>query len=129
MNADEITLTLPRQQPFYGIAHLVLGGLAVRLDLTFETLEDLQLALAGLLEHPGAGPDVTVSVTVASGAIQTAVGPFEGAGLREELGHSAEGELGLRRLLDTVVDKFDVGERNGETWVELTKNVQAVSHR
>ena len=31
---DEIRLTLPRERPFYGIAHLVLGGLAVRLDLT-----------------------------------------------------------------------------------------------
>ena len=32
-----------------GVAHLVLGGLAVRLDLTIENLEDLQLALDALL--------------------------------------------------------------------------------
>jgi len=39
---DEITLTVPRERPFYRVAHLVLGGLAVRLDLTYDTLEDLQ---------------------------------------------------------------------------------------
>ena len=38
---DEITLTLPRQRDFHRVAHLVLGGLAVRLELTIETLEDL----------------------------------------------------------------------------------------
>ena len=45
MTADEITLALPRERPFFGVAHLVLGGLAVRLDLGFEQLEDLQVAL------------------------------------------------------------------------------------
>ena len=29
---DEITLTLPREPEFHRVAHLVLGGLAVRLD-------------------------------------------------------------------------------------------------
>jgi hypothetical protein len=26
--------------------------------------------------------------------------------------------------LDTVVDRIDVGEENGSTWVTLTKNVE-----
>ena len=36
--SDEITLTLPRDREFHRIAHLVLGGLALRLELTIETL-------------------------------------------------------------------------------------------
>ena len=33
MSGDEIQLTLPADVAFHGVAHLVLGGLAVRLDL------------------------------------------------------------------------------------------------
>jgi len=31
VGVDEITLTLPAEREFYRVAHLVLGGLAVRL--------------------------------------------------------------------------------------------------
>ena len=50
MTPDTITLTLPPEREFQRVAHLVLGGLAVRLNLTLEALEDLQLALDGLLD-------------------------------------------------------------------------------
>ena len=50
---DEFTLSLPRERRFHGVAHLVLGGLAARLDLTFDVLDDLQLALDELLERRG----------------------------------------------------------------------------
>ena len=46
---EEIVLTLPRQRRYYDVAHLVVGGLAARLDLTVDTLADLQTALDGLL--------------------------------------------------------------------------------
>ena len=39
---DEIALTLPADEAFHSVAHLVLGGLAARLDLTVETLEELE---------------------------------------------------------------------------------------
>src|SRR5262245_56232967 len=42
---DEITLTIPRDRALYSVAHLVLGGLGIRLNLTIEHLEDLQLAV------------------------------------------------------------------------------------
>ena len=51
MSGDRITLTLPRERDFFRVAHLVVGGLAVRLDLTFENLEDLQVALATVLRE------------------------------------------------------------------------------
>jgi hypothetical protein len=121
--SDEITLTLPRERPFYRVAHLVLGGLAVRLDLTFEHLEDLQLALAGLLDRPDGAHDVTVRVRVEDGTIRTEIGPFEGRALRDELGRESEGELTLRRLLETLVDDVELAERDGGEWIELTKNI------
>ena len=53
--ADEITLTVPRSPGFDGVAHLVLGGLAVRLNLTVESLEDLQLALDAVFDRIAPG--------------------------------------------------------------------------
>jgi hypothetical protein len=120
---DEITLTLPRERPYFGIAHLVLGGLAVRLDLTFEHLEDLQVALAGVLDRHDEGGEVTVGVRVEEGLIHTRVGPFTGAALRQELERDPGDDLSLRRLLDAVVDSVELTEREGAQWVELTKSV------
>lgn len=124
---DEITLILPRRRPFYRIAHLVLGGLAVRLDLTFEHLEDLQLALAGVLDRPDEDGEVTVTVRVEGDTIHTFVGPFKSARLREELERAAGDELSLRRLLDTVCDSVTLEDRGEGQWIQLTKTVQAVA--
>ena len=123
---DEITLTVPRERPFYRVAHLVLGGLAVRLDLTFDTLEDLQIALAGLLarEHEGEG-NLTLAVRVLPGALEASIGPFDDAALKTEW-DSGE-EFGLRRILETVVDGVAITQREGAQWVELTKNVKAAA--
>jgi hypothetical protein len=122
MTTDEITLTLPRERDFHRVAHLVLGGLAVRLDLTFEHLEDLQLALAGLLEGQDDDGDVTVTVRVTDEAIEASVGPFDDR-VRRELEREAGDEMGLRRVLDAVVDAVRVERRDDHDWVELRKRV------
>jgi hypothetical protein len=100
----------------------VLGGLAVRLDLTFEHLEDLQLALAGLLEGQDDEGDVTVTVRVMDDAIEASVGPFDDR-VRKELEREAGDEMGLRRVLDAVVDEVRVERRDDHDWVELRKRV------
>ena len=124
---DEITLTLPLHRPFYRIAHLVLGGLAVRLNVTYEHLEDLQLALAGLLEHrPEDDRDVTVRLRVDGATIAASVGPFAGDEIRRELDEADDGDVGLRRLLATVADRVELRADEAGQWVELTKNVQTV---
>ncbi len=116
---DEITLTLPADEAFHRVAHLVLGGLAVRHDLTLEHLEDIELALDTLLERYDDGGDVTVRVRVGDGELRTAVGPFENHGVLDELGHEAGDALGLRRILEAISDGIEV--KDG--WVELTKRI------
>lgn len=123
---DEIRLTLPADREFFRVAHLVLGGLAVRLNLTFESLEDLQLALDGLLDREHGDHDVTVRVTVSSGVLETTVGPFEGDGMRQELERDVGDEMNLRRVLDAVVDAVDLEDADGGQWVRLTKRVEAL---
>jgi hypothetical protein len=119
---DEISLTLPADDAFHGVAHLVLGGLAVRLDLTFEHLEDLELALGALLERTASGEDVTVRVRVLDGELKTFVGPFES--VRAELADSGNDMLNLGRILGTVCDHVEVTDQDGSQWVELTKRVE-----
>ena len=65
MSFDEISLQLPADQAFHRVAHLVLGGLAIRLDLTFESLEDIELALDALLERAGNGASASIGKRIA----------------------------------------------------------------
>jgi hypothetical protein len=46
--SDEIRLVLPAEEDFRPVAHLVVGGLGARHDLTFEDLDDLQVAVEAL---------------------------------------------------------------------------------
>jgi len=122
--ADEICLTLPADDAFHGVAHLVLGGLAVRLNLTFENLEDLELALDALLERPNDGREVTVRVLVEDGELRTIVGPF--TAVRAELDEGGADSLNLSRILGAVCDTVEIEDRAGSQWVVLTKRLDAL---
>ena len=114
--SDEITLRLPRGREFHRVAHLVLGGLAMRLEVTIEALEDLQIALAAVLDRTTPDREVTVSLSARDGILETRVGPVD---VTDELETPAPEELNLQRVLSTVVDDVEV---DGE-WVRLTKKV------
>ncbi len=118
--ADEITLTLPRAPEFQRVAHLVLGGLAARLNLTVESLEDLELALDAVLDRldQQAG-DLTVCMSLRDGELETRIGPLRPALLDQIEREPGDEELGVRRVLDSTVDDVHV---DGE-WVRLTKKV------
>jgi hypothetical protein len=119
---DEITLTMPRDREFFSVAHLVLGGVGIRLNLTIETLEDLQLAIDAILERDQEPGDVTISLRLNDQTIETEVGPF-GDGVRTELERGGEDEVGLRRILDTLVDGVELTSGQGGDWVKLHKSI------
>jgi hypothetical protein len=122
---QSIELSVPREREFSAVADLVLAGLAARLDLTLETIDDLQLALDSLLEHEEGDGNVTVRFDLVDGAIHAVVGPFERERIEPELeGGDAPG-IGLRRLLDATVDAVELAERDGACWVELRKEIPA----
>ena len=116
---DEIKLVVPAQEDFRHIAHLVVGGLGARLDLTYEDLDDVQTALDALLSCRDDDGEVEVVVGVADHSIRSSVGPFAESDV-EELESDGSG-LGLRRVLETVTDGFEVERRDGRTWVVMTK--------
>src|SRR5580765_4277 len=121
MTGDEITLTIPRDASFHEVAHLVLGGVAARLNLSFESLDDLETALEAALERASEPGEVTVKLRITTGAIVARVGPFASESLRADLERDRDETMSLRRVLDTVVDGYRL---DSEGWLELTKNVE-----
>ena len=117
--SDEIRLVLPAEQDFRRIAHLVLGGLGARHEFTYEQLEDLQLAFDALLGRRDDDGEIVVSVHVEDGGVRAEVGPFP-AGALEDM-DSGDQPYGLRRVLETVCDTFEIEERDGGSWVQLLK--------
>jgi len=120
--SDEITLVVPAQEDFRPIVHLVIGGLAVRLDLTMDALEDLQVALDALLARRDDEGDVVVRVVFDDQVMRATVGPLPSA-ILEDIERDGN-ELGLRRVLETVCDSFTIEERGGGSWVGLTKQTR-----
>jgi hypothetical protein len=119
---DEITLTFPREPDFRPVAHLVLSGLAVRLDLNLENLEDLQLALDAMLDQTDPGTemgDLTVRMSVRDHELQTLIGPLANRLLDEVEQEAGDDVLGLRRVLSSTVDDVRVDGAS----VLLTKRV------
>jgi hypothetical protein len=117
--ADEITLTIPRDPEFHRVAHLVLGGLAVRLDLTIENLEDLEIALDAILDRtdPQAG-EITIRMLLGDGELEAVIGPLTPS-LIDEIEREPDNALGLRRVLESTVEEIEV---DGDH-VRLTKKV------
>jgi hypothetical protein len=117
--SDEIRLVLPAQEDFHPIAHLVVGGLAARIELTYEQLEDLQVAVEAVLGCRDDDDDLSIVVEVEPDAVRTTVGPFAREALAELERDGTE--FGLRRVLETVTDGVEVEDRDGGAWVALTK--------
>ena len=125
MSADSITLSIPHEKPFHSVARLVVGGLAARLDLSYEHLEDLQLALASVLERDGyiSGREVRVRLDVGPDSIGMLIGPLDPNELRADLEREGEEGVPLSRLLDTLVDEMGLEEGEGGHWLRLDKKV------
>ncbi|HZS29727.1 MAG TPA: hypothetical protein VFA37_00565 [Gaiellaceae bacterium] len=119
MSGDEIRLVIPAEEDFRPIAHLVTGGLASHHDLTFDDLEDLQVALDAVLGLRDDDGEVTVVLTAAEGVLHASLGPFPPDAL--QAAEASEGGLDLQRVLETVCDTHEVERRDDGVWLELTK--------
>jgi hypothetical protein len=125
VTAADIKLRIPHDRPYHGIARLVVGGLAARLDLSYEHLDDLQLALATVLENDGyiVGPEVTVELHVRDDGVSIVIGPLSATEVRADLAKNGDG-VSLGRLLATVVEHVDVEERADGGWLRLDKQLR-----
>jgi hypothetical protein len=107
--SDAITLTIPAGDRYRGIATLVLGGLGSRLDLPYERVDDLQLAVLSMLE---ACETDSVSLNVESNEerLLVAIGP---------LSETDASDGGLTRVLEPLVDSVEPSRRDDGFWMTL----------
>jgi hypothetical protein len=90
------------------------------LDVTYDDLEDLQVAIDALLALRDDADELVLALSADDGVLRASVGPFAPELL--QAGES-DGGLDLRRVLDTVSDTHEVKERDDGAWVELSKRV------
>ena len=117
---EEIRLVIPAEEDFRPIAHLVTGGLATRLDVSYDDLDDLQVGIEALLALRDDADDLVVSLSADDGVLHAAVGPFPAEKVQAS---DSDRGLDLRRVLETVCDTHEVEERDDGAWVELTKRI------
>lgn len=124
LRADSITLSIPHTGEYHGVARLVVGGLAARLELTYEHLEDLQLALESVLEREDSvrGDVVVVTLHVGDESVVMEIGPLDPAELRDDLDLDGEG-VSLARLLSTLVEDVRLVEGDDGHRLRLEKRV------
>jgi hypothetical protein len=122
MRTDEIRLVIPAEEDFRPIAHLVTGGLAMRLDVTYDDLDDLQVGIEALLTLRDDADELVVSLFADDGVLHASIGPFPPETVH---GPDSDGSLDLHRVLETVCDTHEVEERDGGAWVELSKRIAA----
>jgi hypothetical protein len=120
-----VALTLPGERRSIGIVRLFVGGLAARLDLGYETMDDLQLALESVLLDAELGPEITVEARIDGDAVSLTIGPLE----RDPLGDdgSEPGALELRQLLTALVARSESSARDDGCWLRLDVRVPAGS--
>lgn len=106
---DRIVLTMPADAGFRSVGTLVLGGIGSRVDVPYERMDDLQLAVVSALDAASDG-EVTLEVDVSAGGLRVALGP-----LRD--GSSHDDGLGL--VLSRLVDDVEHEHRDGKEWICL----------
>ena len=124
MTADEIRLVIPAEEEFRPIVRFVTGGLASRLDVTYDDLEDIQVAVDAVLALRDDDGDVTVVLSAEPGIVRAAIGPFEPEVLRPS--EASDRGLDLQLVLETVCDTHEFESREDGAWVELTKRTARV---
>ena len=107
--SDRIVLTIPTEPQFRTIATLVLGGVGARAELSYERMDDFQLAVLSALEA-AVGDSVTLEVDTGEDGMWLALGPVRS-------GSDADEGLGL--VLSRLVDEVAHEHRDGVEWISL----------
>jgi hypothetical protein len=124
---DRIELVTPIGRQWDPVIRLVLGGIADRLDLGFEELDDLQLAVERLLADARFEDRVTLSFEILEKSVRLRIGPLLTGAVADALQQpdARPGELTLGRILQTVVDSYGVEKvEDGHMVVRLEKAVR-----
>lgn len=106
---DVIRLTLPAGTPYRRVATMVIGGVGSRVELPYERIDDLQLAVSSVLQGVDEA-SITVELEVGDDLLSVAVGPLAPGG---------GSDAGLLRILSPLVDSVRSTSRDGSDWLVL----------
>ena len=106
---DSILLTLPTGPRLLNVATLVLGGIGSRLQMSYEKVDDLQLATLSALSASD-GDTVTLEIRARDAEVSVGIGP---------LAAGSGDDAALRRVLDRLVDGVEASSRDGHDWLTL----------
>lgn len=114
-SGDTVTLRVPRERTYLPLLHMVLGGIAIRQDLSFDDLDDVQLAVDNVVaEDDGVQRELTMTVTVDDDALTIRLAPLSNPDLHEtlRLGQVPAGAeercLDVCLLLRSLVDRYEL---------------------
>lgn len=109
--SEVVTLTLPVGRQWVGVAELVLAGLGARLELPYDRVDELQLAVGTVLGD-GVGQEVRLEATSREESVDVRVGPVAASVAQDEA---------RRRVLAALADELEViPSENDAAWVVLT---------
>lgn len=129
--ADNVRLEVPREPGFLPLLHLILGGIGIRRSLSFDDLDDLQLAVDNVLaeDTPAAGV-LSMVVSVSDRSLNVRLEPLRNRDLRTTLSQGqvppeAQGRcIDICLLLRSLVDEYVVSDLDDETYaLDLRKLV------
>ena len=107
---DRVVMTVPAGRPFRGVFRLVVGGIGSRCGLSFEHVDELQLAVVSLLDHRTAARDtIGLEAEIGDKDLVLVIGPFTEAD-----------DVAGRRVTRTLVDRTRTIDRAGLEWIELS---------
>ncbi len=123
---ESIRLEVPAAVTALPTVRMVLGGVAVRLDLSLEELEDLSLAATELLRAALDSEPLdswAVEMAIADGALHVVAGPYWSPDLRRRLegGRGESACLDLCRLLSHTLDSFSLEDDDDGFSVAMVK--------
>jgi hypothetical protein len=129
---DTVTLRVPRERAYLPLLHMVLGGIATRQDLSFDDLDDVQLAVDSVVAEDDTGQsDLTMTVTVDAETLTIALAPLTNPDLHEtlrlgEVPAEAEGRcLDVCMLLRSLVDHYELQDLDEASFaVEMRKRLR-----
>jgi len=129
---DKVTLRFSRKPEFLPLLRLILGGIGARANLSFDAVDDIQLAVDNLIaEDRGASGDLSMCVVLEQRAIRILVGELANSDLYDtlKLGEVPEGAVDrcvdVCLLLRSLVDSYEVLESDGGLFaVEIMRRME-----
>jgi hypothetical protein len=127
-----VILQLPRDRAFLPLLHMVLGGIGLRHDLSFDALDDVQLAVDNILaEDPNPLGELSVDVAVGDGYLDISIASLEDRELEYQLregrvrpGHESRC-IDVCLLLRSLVDEYHVRDlEEGRYAVDIRKVIR-----